>query len=207
MTEEEKKIDSAAPASEEQVVDSGEHQETQEKMVPLAALEAERRKRQELEAQNRAYQDFLLKQKEAQEQKPQDDDEWVSRREVKQEKQLTKQEILEEVFRDSNPEKIQEINTYLEQIVERKPWLAETIAKAPNRYARAYEIVQDYKHLLVQQKQNAAEAKKIVENAKKPGSPIAVGKTGTQSQSDFLLSIRGTPDFKKYRQEVMQGKR
>lgn len=175
-----------------------------DKTVPLAAYEAERKKRQEIESQNKALQDYLARNHPQKEAEPEPDpDEWVSRREMVS----SQQQLVERVYLDSNPEKIREINLYLDTILEQKPWLRQAINSSGNRLATAHEVVQDYKHMVLGKKEKAEEAKRMVENAKKPGSPLSMAKTASGSNSEYLLSLRGSPDFKKYRKELLKGKR
>lgn len=210
------------PVSEAAEVVASEEQETQvraepQRTVPLEALEAERRKRQELEAQNRALQELMTKSKapEKVEEEDDDEDEFITKAEMK--KRLDKvtfsqkREMLEEAFCDSKPEAVELINTHLEQIIKRKPWLAQTIESAPNRYARAYEIVQDYmpkdEKVAPASKfsRPQAEAKKIVENAQKPGNPSTIAKAANGSNLDYLKSIQGKPEFREYRRKMLTG--
>lgn len=213
--------DQQAPVSEEQVEDNqadiGVVDEAPKRSVPLEALEAERRKRQDLEAQNRALQEMMLKSSQTQkvEEDHEDEDEFVTKAEIK--KRLDKvsfaqkREILEEAFCDSKPDVIDLINQHLEGIIKRKPWLAQTIESAPNRYARAYEIVQDYmpreEKVAPASKfaRPAAEAKKIVENAQKPGNPATIAKASNGSNADYLKSIQGKPEFREYRKKMLAG--
>lgn len=180
-------------------------EQDQPRMVPLAALEAERRKRQESEARNKLYQEYLSKQKEEAGEK-EDPHALVEKSTLKEESALTKREIREEVFKDMNPEAVTKINKYLNQILERKPWLADSIDSAPNRYARANEIVNDYLHLVeTPTKSKTADAQKIVQNFQKPGSPVAAGKSAQPSGVEYLKSIQGTKEFREYRQRIRQG--
>lgn len=200
-----------APASEEAAVEAegqNVHQD-EPKMVPLSALEAERRKRQDLEAQNRLYADYMKRMDAETSEASVDDDEpvLVERKELKQEQAATKREIREEVFKDMNPKAMQEIELYLNKILEKKPWLTDSIKSSENRYARAAEIVEDYKHL-VESKQpfkTGNEGARIVQNAQKPGSPVSVAKSAPTSNMAYLKSIQGTPQFREYRQKVMRG--
>lgn len=217
MNEENKQ--ETAPASEEVVQPVDVDPEASEKVsrqVPLEALEAERRKRQEAEAQARLYQELAKraeesKTTEASEQEAEDDYEAVTRGDLKKfHQKLTKEEfaemkrdIAEETFKDTQPEAIKLINTHLKEILERKPWLADSISRAPNRYARAHEIVNDYMPQVVAQKTQASEAKKIVENSQKPGSPAAVGKSQQLSGADYMKSIAGTNEFREYRKQLL----
>lgn len=208
------------PVSEVQEVVGTEEQHVEARTdsprtVPLEALEAERRKRQDLEAQNRALQELMTKSKapEKVEEQDDDDDEFITKAEMKERlKKVTfsqKREILEEAFCDSKPEAVELINTYIGPIIKRKPWLAQTIESAPNRYARAYEIVQDY---MPKDEKSApaskfsrpqAEAKKIVENAQKPGNPATIAKAANSSNMDYLKSIQGKPEFREYRRKML----
>ncbi len=209
--------DPVEPVSEEQQID----QETEvvppvPRTVPLEALEAERRKRQDLEAQNRALQDLMTKSKAEQPaDDSEDDDEFITKAEMKQRLNKAtfaqKREVLEEAFCDAKPDAVNLINTHLEEIIKRKPWLAQTIESAPNRYARAYEIVQDY---MPKDEKVApagkfsrpqAEAKRIVENAQKPGNPATIAKAANGSNSDYLKSIQGKPEFREYRKKMLAG--
>lgn len=208
-------------AVSEPVVDAGSEAHVDEqsvRQVPLSALEAERQKRQEREEENRYLRELALQQKaqlEAMQKKPEvqedSDEDLVNRRDLKQfHDRLSKQdlaqmkrEISEETFKDANPEAIRKINMHLKEILERKPWLAETIESAPNRYSRAYEIVSDYAPAITAKQNKAEDAKRIVENSKKPGSPTTVGKPSNMSNGDYLRSIRGTKEFKDHRKALL----
>ena len=205
-----------APVSEEQVEQVHEEVQEQPRTVPLEALEAERRKRQDVEAQNRALQDFMVKSKgqETKEEEEEDEEEFITKAELKRRlKEATfgnKREVLEEAFCSANPQAVELINKNLETIIKRKPWLAQTIESAPNRYARAYEIVQDYaprEEVASAQKfrDSKAEAKKIVENSQKPGNPSTIVKQANNNNADYLRSIAGKPEFREYRKKMLAG--
>jgi len=207
MTEE-----TEVPDSEEQEVVQEQESPPQEtpRTVPLEALEAERRKRQELEHQLRSMQAS----KPAEAEEDDDDEEFITKAELKKRlKEATfgnKREVMEEAFCSANPQAVALINKNLEAIIKRKPWLAQTIESAPNRYARAYEIVQDYspKEETAPAKKfrdPAAEAKKIVENASKPGNPATIAKPANMSNADYLRSIGGKPEFREYRKKMLTG--
>lgn len=221
-----KKEVSQEPASEVSV-DTGSVQaeavhevqaeQEQVRQVPLEALEAERRKRQDTEAQNRLLQDYVNRLQQPAKEEPviksEDDEDLVSKKDLKQFRQkLTseefatmKREIAEETFKEVNPEAIRQINANLKEILERKPWLAKSIEDSSNRYARAFEIVQDYAPALMTKKSQNNDAQRIIENSKKPGSPVTAGKTPNLTQADYLKSIAGTKEFQEYRKKVRQG--
>jgi hypothetical protein len=186
------------------------------KMVPLAAMIATRRKLQDAQAKAQQadakaellYQE-LLKEKESKAQEPDDPTALVEKQTLKDVTQQTKREIMETLFKDMNPEAVHEIDIYLDSILKKKPWLANSVDSALNRYARAYEIVQDYKHLVEEKPSYKStgpkDAKKIVENAAKPRSPVEVGKSAQPGGMDYLKSIQGKKEFREYRQKMLSG--
>jgi NADH dehydrogenase/NADH:ubiquinone oxidoreductase subunit G len=192
-------------ASEQPEVESQEHQE-EPKMVPLAALQAERKKRQEFETRNRVYEELMNKQA-SEPEEPEDPEALVTKGSFKQEKALTKREILEQVYQDMNPEAVQKINMYLKPILDKKPWLAASVDTAMNRLARANEIIDDYMHLLEEPKKvrTTNDAAKIIANSQKPGNPVTIGKSAQPTGTEYLKSIQGKKEFREYRQKVLNG--
>lgn len=178
-------------------------------MVPLAALQAERRKRQEYEARTKVYEDLLAKKNAPiEETEPEDPEALLTKSSFQEEKALTKREILEQVYQDMNPVAVQKINTYLKPILDKKPWLAASIDNAVNRLARANEIVEDYMHLVAEKpkpKSTVSDAQRIVENSQKPRSPVEIGKSAQPSGTEYLKSIQGKKEFREYRQKVLRG--
>lgn len=205
----EEQEDQAAVSEQAEVVQQDSPQEEQ-KMVPLAALQAERRKRQEFESRAKVYEDLLAKKNVPTEENEEDEDPeaLVTKSSFKEEKALTKREILEQVYQDMNPGNVQKIETYLKPILDKKPWLASTIDTAQNRLARANEIVDDYMHLIEDKpkvKTNAAsDAQRIIQNSQKPRSPTEVGKSAQPTGTEYLKSIQGKKEFREYRQKVLQ---
>ena len=198
-----------AAVSEQAEVSQQESTQDEPKMVPLAALQAERRKRQEFETRTKVYEDLLAKKNVPTEEVEEEDPEaLVTKSSFREEKALTKREILEQVYQDMNPEAVQKINTYLKPILDKKPWLAATLDNAVNRLARANEIVDDYLHLVAEKpktKAAVADAQRIVDNANKPRSPVEVGKSAQPSGTEYLKSIQGKKEFREYRQKVLRG--
>ena len=76
----------------------------------------------------------------------------------------------------SNPKAVQDINKYLDLILEKKPWLASSVREAVNRYARAAEIVEDYKHLVeekpVARKSQQPMHKELLKTHRNRGLPL-----------------------------------
>lgn len=198
-----------AAVSEQAEVDQQDTPQEEPKMVPLAALQAERRKRQEFETRTKVYEDLLAKKNVPTEEVEEEDPEaLLTKSSFREEKALTKREILEQVYQDMNPEAVQKINTYLKPILDKKPWLASTIDTAVNRLARANEIVEDYFHLVAEKpksKTGVSDAQRIVENSQKPRSPTEVGKSAQPTGTEYLKSIQGKKEFREYRAKMLRG--
>ena len=205
MTTEEQE-DIPAAISEQAEVEHSEHKE-EPTMVPLAALQAERRKRQDLEARAKVYEEIMNK-KPSQPEPEEDPEALLTKGNFQEEKALTKREILEQVYQDMNPSAVQDINQYLKLILDKKPWLAASVDSATNRLSRAKEIVDDYKHLVVEKpvtRSASNDAARIVANANKPGNPMTVGKSAQPSGTEYLKSIQGKKEFREYRQKLLSG--
>jgi len=216
MTEEDIEHDHEEAVSE-QSHDSP--QESEQKMVPLSAMLATRKKLQDAEARaykaeaaSQLYQEHLMR---AQGDKQSIEDQEDPNALV--EKQLlhattaqAKRDILETLYQDMNPEAVRNINTYLKLILEKKPWLASSVDSAPNRYARANEIVNDYKHLLEEEKpkiikNQLTDGQRIVQNANKPRSPVDTAKSAQPKGAEYLKSIQGKKEFREYRKKLLSG--
>lgn len=209
MTEEEQEQNQEAAVSEQPQVEPQEDAKEQT-MVPLAALQAERRKRQDLEAKAQAYEDILRSKETQQAPEPEEDlTSLVEKKHLYESNATTKREILETLYQDMNPEAVQKINKYLKPILDKKPWLATSVDTAQNRYARAYEIVQDYLHLVeekpVVRQPGGSDGQRIIQNANKPRSPVEIGKSARPEGTEYLKSIQGKKEFREYRQKVLRG--
>lgn len=176
----------------------------EERKVPLSALEAERRRRQEAEAEKRVYEQ-LASRREQQPQEEVDGDEWITRDQHTKTIQQAKREILEEAFVNSNPDAYQQIKDKLPGLIETKPWVEDVIKNAPNRWQRAWELIGDLSpgEATKPVKRNQ-DAERIVQNSKKPGSPTAAVKSATMSSVDYMRSIRGTVEWDKYRNSLVK---
>lgn len=205
-------------ASEQLTGEPAEEQQEEQKMVPLAAMLATRKKAQDAEeraqkaeATAEAYREYLMRNKpeEKEAQVEEDPTALVERKHLQESTALTKREILETLYQDMNPKAVQEINRYLKPILEKKPWLASSVDSAQNRYARAYEIVQDYIHLVEERPAGRltvnSDGKRIIQNSQKPGSPADVGKSAKPQGVEYLKSIQGKKEFREYRQNLLQG--
>lgn len=218
MSEEVEEQDHEEAVSEQPELEQ-EGQQDEQKMVPLAAMLATRKKLQEAEARatkaeadKSAYQEYLMRLKAEQNNQPEEEEDLsaiVEKKDLIHANALAKRDILEAVFQDSNPEAVRQINKHLHSILEKKPWLAKSVDEAPNRYARAYEIIQDYLHLVeerpVVRKTDSSDGKRIVQNANKPRSPTEFGKSANPQGIEYLKSIQGKKEFREYRQKLLNG--
>ena len=178
-----------------------------EKQVPLTALEAERRKRQEAEQQAQwLYQQMNAAQAQYQTSLPsKDDDEDEYTKEIKdslrREVQQEFKSYAEQQFLSQNPDATQALQEHLPRILQQKPWLADVIQSAPNRYARAMEIINDY---APRSAPILDSKRRIDENAQKPGSAQGVGKTSQLSKLE-MLSKMSPKEFSEYRKRIRSG--
>ncbi len=206
--------DHEAAVSEQPMGDTQEEEE--QKMVPLSAMIATRKKLQEAEtralkaeAAQQAYQDYMKNISSPEAKEEEDPNALVERQHLQQNTAMTKRDILETLYQDMNPEAVQKINKYLKPILEKKPWLANSVDTAQNRYARAHEIVNDYLHLVeepvMKKAANNDDGRRIIANSQKPRSPTEVGKSARPEGAEYLKSIQGKKEFRDYRQKVLRG--
>lgn len=213
MTDELEEPDHESAVSEQE----HEHQgDENQKMVPLSAMLATRKKLQDAEARaikaeavQQAYETQLNRASNQEPEEEYDPRAIVEYKDLQASRAELRRSILEEMYQDSNPGAVQEINKYLKPILEKKPWLASSVDSATNRYARAHEIVRDYMHLVedkpVVKPAASQDGKRIIQNANKPGSPVEAGKSFQPKGAEYLRSIQGKKEFREYRKNVRQG--
>lgn len=219
MTNQDHEQDIDPAVSEQNQVESQDTQEGEQKMVPLSAMLATRKKLQEAdvrtaqaEAKAQLYHEHLMRLQEDKQRLPEEEEDpkgLVEKHVLKETTASTKREILETLYQDMNPAAVQQINKYLKPILDKKPWLAASVDSAQNRYARAHEIVQDYLHLVeekpVEKKPINSDGHRIIQNAQKPRSPAEVGKSAQPGGMDYLKSIQGKKEFREYRNKLLHG--
>lgn len=197
---EEEKVEAVAEQPQDQAQEhANDQQQEEDKQVPLKALQAERRKRQEAEYQSKWLQEQLQTVQTAPQtqQEPEDGDELLTKSDFSRmtQSQLVefKRQTLEESFLEQNPNAMEAIETELPEILKKKPWLAHAINNSKNRYATAFEVIKDYKP------KNDNVRNRIAENSSKPGSPATVGKGGTLAKDFGKMS---NTEFREYRKQV-----
>lgn len=183
-----------------------EESQQEPRMVPLEAMEAERRKRQDQEAEAR-YLRQRIEQYEAQRAAPQQtqeeeyDDPYtrdlIKTMESRVERRLRAQQ--EEATKRSVPNLEERLENELKPLLQRKPWLAQSIANAPNRYERALEILDDYAPRAAPQRE--AVMQRMEENRNKPGSPNVGPKSSNLGQLESLKRMNRR-EFSQWRAEM-----
>lgn len=197
--------EAAVPSANEE----GISQPAVEESVPLAALQAERKQRQELQSNMKMMQDHMELLKANQPSKvPEDDfgelqdDDILTVGEakkqlgaIKRDYQMSVEEIkMQQSFSDYNDV----VKNYLPDILKEDPDLRIEIEHAKNPYKLAYNLAKRSARYQKEKTQNTknATADRILENANKPGSLSAVGSTAPKSTNGNWKSMSDA-DFMK----------
>jgi hypothetical protein len=180
-------------------------------MVPVTALQAERRERQTLQEQNKLLQDHMsLMQANQQtqaapkrdEMDSMDDDDVLTVGEAKkylgkiqQNYQTSVEELrVQQKYTDYN----EVVTKYLPEVVQKNPALSNTLKTDPNRYELAYYLAKNsdsYRGATAEVKKST-EAQRIIDNGQRAGSLSAVGSTSPQSQVSNFKNMTDS-DFMK----------
>jgi len=198
--------ETVAVAAEPGVVAQDQSQaEVRPEMVPVTALQAERRERQQLQEQNKLLQDHmsLMQANHAPQPAPQDemsglaDDDVLTVGEAKkflgkiqQNYQTSVEELrVQQKYTDYNDV----VTKYLPDVVQKNPALKDTLQNDPNRYELAYYLAKNSDSFRGDHNEvkKSAEAQRIVENGQRAGSLSAVGSTAPQSQ---VSNVRNMTD-------------
>ena len=159
--------------------------EQEPEMVPVTALQAERRERQTLQEQNKLLQDHMaLLQANQQEQPAKQQDEYAGMADddvltvgeakkflgkIQQDYQTNVNELrVQQKYKDYN----EVVSKYLPDVVTKNPALKATLQQDPNRYELAYYLAKNsdsYREANHEAKKSA-DAKRIVENGQRAGS-------------------------------------
>lgn len=172
------------PQTEIEPVDAPDAMEAEgdeeSKMVPLSALQKQRRKNQELKEE--------LERLRSQPQQTKEDDYSSYESATKGDLQATKAEtmraIREDIWADTHKEKAAFVEENLAQFLKEKPNLASAIQEAPNRIAEAYELMRLYHSH--KQPAKAAPNRDVV---KAPGNPSAVPKAAGVNEAVDVMSM------------------
>lgn len=187
-----------------------QEQEQVEQMVPLTALQKERRKRQEeekarmrYEAENQFYREQMTRKE------PEEPDYSLEEPLTKGDAKKLKEEAEESAFKklqeqnqkdaeaewvSNNPEAYEYVTDNLEQFLEQRPNMTSAIHGARNRYREAFELMQALSPRQKKQMQQKT-AKKPA-----PGSPNSVPKAANVSQVMNLHEM-SDDEFNAWRRE------
>ena len=174
----EQPIEQVAVQTEESI------EQSREEMVPVSAIQKERRKRQEAEQERNWYREQMMQQKSAQPQEPDySQEETITRAELAKSKKEVVRQVQEESWIRANPEKVSEINEKLETFLKQRPNLAAAIESASNRYEEAWELMDK---LSPRQKEAL---KPVAPKRDAPGNPAAVPKAASLNAVVDVMSM------------------
>jgi hypothetical protein len=177
-----------APVEETQALDNAEEKDEvqQEHNVPLSALQKERRKRQDAEAELKMYREHQLKQMQQPASQEDDDSQYepVTKAELKKQQVQMMRDVEEKSWIRQNPEKAEAINEKLANFLKKRPNLAAAIEAAPNRYEEAWELMDK-----LSPRQKAALTSPPPTKKVTPNSPSGVPKAAAMNQAVDLMTM------------------
>lgn len=197
----EEEVEVAAQPANDEVI-----QEDVEEKVPLSALQAERKQRQELQQNMRMLQDhleLLRANSQGSRQEPAStlqDDDVLTVGEAKKYMQAIQNEYkmsVEELkMHQSNPDYGDVVRKYLPAVLEENPELREDILNAKNPYKLGYYLAKNSEQYKSEQRKakKSEKAERILKNAEQSGSLASVGQTST-SQSNKAWSQMSDEEF------------
>lgn len=188
-------LEAAVPESENFDAESTSQSESNEQMVPLSALQAERQARQQLQEEIRDIKDNLTLLKRSQ-QPPQrqeaieevlDDDDVLTVRQLKKILQPAQASMAEMHMYRKYPDYEQVITKHLPEILEKQPNLRNVLQQTQD-YELAYYLAKNSDGYRANQSTEQSkpkinpEAQRAIENLDRPGSLSSVARTSTASQ-------------------------
>ena len=176
-----------APVNDTEAFEDAQVQEeAKEQNVPLSALQKERKKRQDAEAELKMYREHQLKQMQQPETQEEDESQYepVTKAELKKQEAQMLRNVEERVWIRQNPEKAEVINEKLTNFLKQRPNLAAAIEAAPNRYEEAWELMDK---LSLKQKEVLKSQPAIKRDT--PNSPSGVPKAAAMNQAVDVMSM------------------
>lgn len=172
-------------------------QQPEEQLVPLTALQAERRERQQLQENMKLMQDhmaLLQANNQKTQEKPSEfsgmsDNDVLTVGEAKKFMQtFTRQqelEVAELKMSQSVKDYDEVVRNYLPEVLKADPDLKDVILNAPNPYKAAYHLAKRSDSYLKAKsnESRSPEAKQAVQNLSRPGNLSSVGSTSASSQA------------------------
>lgn len=199
----------AEAAVQSDTVQNQSMEQTQEQVVPLSALQAERRERQQLQENMKLMQDHMALLQANNQIKAESKDEFsgladndvLTVGEAKKFMQdfSRQQKLAVEELRmsQSNKDYDEVVRKYLPEVLKQDPDLKDVIMSAPNPYKVAYHLAKRSDSYLREQgnQSRSPEAKQAVQNLSSPGNLSSVGSTSASSQASTYKNM-SDKDFK-----------
>jgi len=188
-TETVEEVQSPIETAEVESQESAPEQEKQEETtVPLAALQKERRKRQEAEQRAKLYEDIQAQQlREKQQTQPaQDNDdqyEAATKADLRKMESAAVRAMEERSWIRQHPERAEEVNEKLTAFLKQRPNLAPAIEAAQNRYEEAWTLM----NALTPKQTKALKPVAIKRDA--PGSPAGISKAAGMNQGVDVMAM------------------
>lgn len=186
-------VEAAAQPANDEVM---EQAAPEEEHVPLSALQAERKQRQELQQNMKMMQEHmeLMKANQQPQKQPdpydnlQDDDVLTVGEAKKFMSQIQKnysQSVEELKMQQAYPDYAETVKKYLPDVIKENPELRNDIENAQNPYKLAYFLAKKSDQYREQNRETkkSQKAERIMENSQKAGSLSSVGQTATANSS------------------------
>jgi len=175
-------------------------EDKEEKTVPLAALQKERKRRQEAEM-NAEFQKQQFEK--AQKNEPEDDSykyESATKEDLMKAQQEAIRQVEEKRWIKENPEKFELLNENLSNFLKQKPHFVTAIDSVENRYEEAYSLMTAFNPRPQQQ------AKKQKIDREAPHSPSTVPKTAAMNAKVDVMSMSDS-EFKTWQKGLKKRRR
>jgi hypothetical protein len=175
----------------------------QEQLVPVTALQAERRERQQLQESLKVMQDHLalLQANQQSQQKSKDqfseltDNDVLTVGEAKKfiegfqrEQRMAVEELK---MAQTHPDYNEVVRKYLPEVLKTDPDLKDMIMSAPNPYKAAYHLAKRSDSYLLDQRSanRSPEAQKAIQNLQRPGNLSSIGQSPSSSASQSYKNM------------------
>jgi len=178
--------------------------ESRNESVPLKTFIKQKKRGQELEAQNRMLQEQMAQLMNQRQQAPQEDDsryetltkgDYDSQRNI--DKEEIKRDVREEEWKERNAREAIYVDEHLQELLEEKPHLAYAIANSKNRYQEAWDQLKGHG------KVQTAEKREPVKEIEAPASPASRPKSAGVNQT---IDVMGMTDkeFNEWRRKQIK---
>lgn len=210
----EQAIEEAAPEIEanaqEEAAESNQEEQRELKQVPLSAVQKERRKRQDAEAEKyriqaelQFYKEQMSKNSAQEDEEDESQYETATKGELKQSASQIQQETLrfleEKLWRKANPEKAEMVDENLAQFLKQRPNLASAVSSATNRYEEAFTLME----ALTPRQQ--AQLRPQAEKKQAPGSPVGIPKGAAINQVVDVMDM-SDEEYRAWRNSKRRGR-